>query len=120
RVVVPQAVVHELVVPDFPACGGFDADQAFAIKPVARTMAAIIVVGRRTHRQIDIAEFLVRTHRRPDVGVASLLPGILFPGLDARLLALRHGVEGPEQTAALDVKTPDIAWRRRPLAPPVE
>src|SRR5207245_9434734 len=82
-VVIPQAVMHELVVPDLLAGGRFDTDEAVAIKPGAGAMAAIVIVGRRAHGQIDIAENLVRTHRRPDIGVADLPPRFPLPGLDA-------------------------------------
>ena len=82
-------------------------------------MAAVIIVGRRADRQIDVAELLVGAHRRPDIGVAGFLPGFLLPGLDAGLAGLRHGVEGPEQTAGDDIEAAHVARRRRPLSPPV-
>ena len=67
-------------------------------------MAAVEVVGRRADRQVDVAELLVGAHRRPDVGVAGFLPGILLPGLVAELARLRDGVEGPEQAAGATSK----------------
>ncbi len=112
--------MHELVVPDLPAGSDVETDEALPIEAVAGPVAAIIIVGRRAHRQIDVAELLVGAHRCPDVGVAGFLPGFLLPGFGTGLLALRHRVESPEQLAVRDVESPDIADGRRPLAPPVE
>src|SRR5947207_14468480 len=112
--------MHELVVPDLFTGRCFETDQTVAIKTVAGAMAAIIVVGRRADRQIDVAEFLVGAHRRPDIGGAGFLPGFLFPGLDSWLALLRNGVEGPEQPAGDDIEATNVAGRRRPLFPPVK
>ena len=111
RIVIPQAVMNELIVPDLAAGRDIETDQALAIEPVAGPVAAVIVVSRRAHRQIDVAELFVDAHRRPYIGVADLLPGFLLPGLRAGLLALRYGVEGPEQTAGGRIKPPDVAGR---------
>ena len=111
RVVIPHAMMDELIVPDLFAGRRIKADEAVAIKAVPQAVAAVIIVGRRTHRQIDVTQFLVRAHRRPDIGVAGFLPGVLLPGLDAGLALLRHGMKGPEQFAGHDVKSPDIAGR---------
>src|SRR5215510_6852269 len=103
--------MHDLVVPDLLAGRRVDADEALTVEAVAGPVAAVIVVGRRRDRQIDVAELFVRAHRRPDIGVARFLPGLLLPGLDARFLALRHRVKGPEQAASGGIKAPDVAGR---------
>src|SRR5205807_7389968 len=99
--------------------GRFDTDETVAIKPVAGTVAAIVIIGRRAHRQIDIAEILVRAHRRPDIGVTGLPPRLPLPALDAGLLALRDRVEGPEQPAGHHIEATHVAGRRRAFPPPV-
>src|SRR5207247_2453431 len=83
RVVVPQPVAYELVVPDLLAGRSLDADEAVAIETVSQAVPTVIVVGRCANREIDVAKLFVRAHGRPDVGVAGLLPGVVLPGLDA-------------------------------------
>src|SRR3979490_1962127 len=112
-------MMNELVVPDLLAGRSINADQAVAIEAVAGPMPAIIIVGRRTHWQVNVAKLLVGAHRRPDIGVASFLPGFLLPSLDAGFALLCNGVKGPEQTSGDDVEASDIAGRRRPVSPPV-
>src|SRR5437016_5278202 len=79
-VVVPQTVMDQLVMPDHLAGRDIQTDEALAVKPVAEAVAAEIIVGRRAHGQIDVAQLLVRAHRRPNVGVAGFLPGLVLPG----------------------------------------
>jgi len=69
RVVVPQPVPDELVVPDLLARCRLDADETVTIEAVTGAMSTVVVVGGCADRQIDIAEFLVGTHGCPDVGV---------------------------------------------------
>src|SRR5712692_63916 len=99
--------MDELVVPNLPAGCRIETDETLAIEAVAGTMAAVVVVGRRADRQVNITEFLVGAHRRPDVGVAGFLPGLFLPGLDPGLAFLRHGMEGPEQPAGDDIEASD-------------
>jgi hypothetical protein len=47
RVVIPQPVMHELIVPDLLAGRRIEAHQAVAIEAIAGTVAAVVVVGRR-------------------------------------------------------------------------
>ena len=113
--------MDELVVPDLLAGRRIETDEALAIEPVAGAMAAVIVVGRRAYRQIDVTEFLVRAHRRPDIGVAGLLPGIPSPRSRRRAPRPARTVwKVQSRRPVADVEAPDIAGRRRPFAPPVE
>src|SRR5262245_15385334 len=73
RVVVPQSMSDELVVPYLLAGCRLDAHEAVAIETVSRAMPAVVVVGWRADWEVDVAEFLIRTHRRPNVGVAGFL-----------------------------------------------
>src|SRR5882757_2036875 len=120
RIVVPETVMNELIVPNFLSCRSIKANQALAKEAVTEPVAAKIVVGRRAHRQIDIAEFLVGAHRRPNIGVTGFLPRIVFPALDTGLALLWHGMESPEQTSGDDIEAPHVAWWRRSRTPPVE
>ena len=56
-------------------------------------------------------EFRIRAERRPRVGVARVLPRIVFPCLRAGLGSLRHGVEDPLRRAAHDVERLDVTGR---------
>src|SRR5262249_12530746 len=119
RVVVPQSMPDELVVPYLLAGRRLEAHEAVAIKAVPWTMPAIVVVGGRADRQINVAELLIRAHWRPDVGVPGFLPGIVLPSLDSGLARLGNRVEGPKQAAGAHVEAAYVARRRRPLGPPV-
>ena len=109
QVVVPQAVVHELVVPDALPGGGLHADQALAEEVGPGAVAAVVVVGRRARRQVDVAQLLVGAHGRPHVGLPEVPPGVVLPGLVAVLALLRHRVEDPELLAGAGVEAAHVA-----------
>ena len=110
-VVVPDAVVDGLEVPD--AFAGFDvqADDALREQVVANTVAAVVVVGRRGQGDVDVAEFLVGREHRPGVGVALPPPGLVAPGFRERLAFLRDRVEAPLQLAGAHVVGAYVARR---------
>src|SRR5205814_839995 len=85
QVVVPEAVMHHLEVPDaFPGLR-VQADQALAEETRTRAVAAVPVVVRRPDRKVDVAEVRVVAHRRPDISGPGVLPGTLLPGVVAEL-----------------------------------
>ncbi len=118
QVVVPQAVMDDLEVPDPSPRARVQADQAFREEIVPLAMAAVPVVRGRAHRQVDVAELRVVAHRGPDVRVAGVAPRLVLPRLVAELAGLRHGVEGPELPAGAHVEAAHVA--RRHLAPVLE
>ena len=110
-VVVPDAVVHELVVPDALAGLQIDGDEAFAEQVVAGTMAAVVVAGRDLDRQIGDAELLVDGHLRPDAGIAGVGPRVLEPRVVAELAGARNRVEDPQPLAGARVVAANVALR---------
>ena len=110
-VVVPDAVVDGLEVPDTLAGLDVEADDALGVDVVAEALAAVVVVRRRRQRDVDVAEFLVGGEHGPGVGVALHAPGFVLPGLGERLALLRDGVEAPLELAGADVVRPDVARR---------
>ena len=107
--------MDDLVVPDAAAGPRVEADDAVREQVVALAVAAIEVVRRGAHRQVDVAELQVGGHRRPDVGPADPFGCAVFPGRVAELAGARHGMEGPQQPAGAGVVAADVA--RRPFRP---
>ena len=111
QIVVPDAVVDRLEVPDDLAVAGIEADDRLRVDVVTVPVAAVVIVGRRAERQVDVAELLVGAHHRPDVRVAHLPPGLVLPGLDVGLALTRHGVERPLQLSRADVEASHVTGR---------
>ena len=108
-VVIPDRMVHELVVPDALAGLQIDGDETLGEEIVAGTMAAEIIAGRFFDGQVGDAEILVDGHLRPDAGVAGVLPRLLQPRVVAELAGLRNGVEDPQPLARAGVVAADVA-----------
>ena len=106
---VPDAVVHELVVPLALAGLQIDGDEGLAEEAVAGTRAAVVVAGRRLHRQIREPELLVHADLRPHAGIAGVDPRVLVPGLVAELARLGNRVEDPQPLAGAHVEAADVA-----------
>ena len=109
QVVVPQAVMHELVVPDSLPRDRLDADQALTEEVRPGPVAAVVVVGGRARRQVHVAQLLVGAHGRPHVGLPEGPPRLVLPGLVAGLALLRHRVEDPQLLAGAGVEAAHIA-----------
>ncbi len=106
---IPDAVVDDLKMPDAFAGARVEAHQAFVEEIVAGAMAAVEIAGGRFDGQIDVAEFGIGAHGRPDGGVAGVFPGSVLPGFVAEFARLRDGVEGPEQLAGANVEAAHVA-----------
>ncbi|MCG3164009.1 MAG: hypothetical protein JMDDDDMK_05475 [Acidobacteria bacterium] len=119
QVVIPQPVMRCLKMPDALAGSGVQADDAFSKQVIAKAVAAVPVVGRRAGRQVDVAQLFIQRHRRPDVGVAGVLPRLILPGLRAELACLRDGVEDPDGFARAGVECLHVAARRFLIGRPV-
>src|SRR6185312_16127968 len=76
---VPDAVVHELVVPLLLAGVEIDGDDALAVESGAGTMAAVVVAGRQFDGQIDRVQLFVDGNLSPHAGVARVHPRFFFP-----------------------------------------
>ena len=99
-------------MPDAFAGLCFHADQTLTEEVVAGPLTAVEIVAGRADRQVDIAQFLVRAHRRPDVGRPRGLPGVTFPGLVAVVAFLRDRAKLPDLSASARVKALHITRRR--------
>ena len=114
QVVIPQAVMHHLEVPDALAGGAVHAHEALREQVVAQAMAAVPIVGGRAHRQVNVAGRGIDAHGRPYVGVAAHPPGIALPRLDPHFPRLRNGVEAPALAAVPHVVATHVARRHLP------
>ncbi len=111
QVIVPQAMVNELVVPDTLTCFSVHADQALSVQSVAEPMPVVHVARRAAQRKIDVPQLFVGADHRPQVGVAAVLPRIPLPGFDAWLVFARNHLEGPSRLARARVERAHIAGR---------
>ena len=114
EVVVPDAVVDRLEVPDPLSRLGVDGDDALGEQVVAEAVAAVVVAGRGAGRQVDVAELVVGGERGPDVGVARVAPRLVQPRVGAEVIGLRDGAEHPPDVAGPRVDPLDPAGRRLP------
>ena len=106
---IPDAVVHQLVVPLALAGRQIHGHDALTEQAGARTMAAVVVAGGQLDRQIRHIEFFVDRNLSPDAGVARVDPRLLFPRVVPELAQLRNRVEDPQPLAGLDVEAADVA-----------
>ena len=106
-------------MPDAATGPRVEADDAVREQVVALAVAAVEVVRRSAHRQVDVAEFQIGGHRRPDVGAADPFGGAVLPGRVAELAAAGDRMEGPQQLAGTSVVTADVAGRPLRLRRPV-
>jgi hypothetical protein len=81
EVVVPDAVMDGLEMPDTLPGLDIKGHQAFGKEVVAGTRAAVVVAGWRLDRQVHVTELFVGRHRRPDRDVAGVGPRVVQPGL---------------------------------------
>src|SRR5262249_20084662 len=78
---------------------------------IAGTMAAVVVVGRRTKWQIYIPKRFVDRDHRPHIGIARVLGCSVFPRLVTELASLRNRMERPELLSGPYVESEDVtAW----------
>ncbi len=109
RVVIPDVVVHHLVVPS-PLTGlDVQSDQRGGEEVVARVETTVVVDGRSVRRDIDEAELLIDRHRGPRRHVAGPLPGVVLPSVVSELAGTRDDVELPFQVAGRRVVRHDVA-----------
>src|SRR3990172_2244236 len=96
-------------MPDALAAHGVQTDDRLGEQVVPLAVAAVVIVARRSHREIDKTALLVQSDGRPDVGVAGLAPGFVFPGLVTVLALLGDEIEAPDQLAGLRNKYLDVS-----------
>ncbi len=108
-VVVPDVVLHRLLVPHPFAGLDVERDDARAEEVVAGTEAAVVVDGGAVGRDVDEAAGRVGRHRRPRRHVAGPAPRVVLPRVVAELTRPRNHVELPQELAGLEVVTEDVA-----------
>src|SRR5206468_9699079 len=111
HVVVPDRVMHDLVVPLALAGLQIEADEAVAKQVVARTMASVEIRGRIFNREIHEAELFVDRDLRPHAGVAVGRPRVFFPRVVAEFTRAWDWVERPEELPGLRVPAADETLR---------
>src|SRR5207249_6824660 len=107
---IPEGMMDQLEMPFALAGFQIDADQRFAEKIVAGTMATVKIAGGRFDGQIDEAELFVDGNLRPYASVAGVFGGALFPCVVAELAFFRDGVKNPETLAGTDVEAPNVSF----------
>ncbi len=113
NVVIPDAVVHELVVPLALAGLQIDGDEAFGEQVVAGPIGAEVIAGRALDRQIRDLQLGVDADLSPRAGVAGVRPRVFQPRLVAELAGLRNRVEDPQALAGAHVESADVALHVR-------
>ena len=98
QVVVPEAVLHGLEVPDPLAGARVEADDGLREEVVAEAVSAVVVVARRADGEVDEPPFGVEGHRRPDVRVPHPVPGAVLPGVVPELAGC--GIRLKDQTSS--------------------
>ena len=92
---IPDAVVDELKVPLPFSCVQVDCHQRLCEQVVARTVAAVVIAGRKLDWHVHGLELRVHGERPPHAGIARVRPRVVLPRLVAELSRLRNGVEDP-------------------------
>ena len=111
KIVVPQPVMHDLVMPHSAARARVERDDGLREQVVALPVAAIPVVGGRAHREKEQSSFGVKAHGGPDVGVSHIVVGAVLPRLPAKLAGIGNGLEAPHAAARAHVERLDVARR---------
>ncbi len=100
HVVVPDVVMHQLLIPDELARGGIERDHAIGVEAVPQTQAAVIFVAAGgSDGDVYQAALGVERQEAPHIGAVLDVPAIALPRLVAGLTRLRLGVERPDQLA---------------------
>src|SRR5262245_43219001 len=77
---------------------------AIAEEVVSLTVAAIVILCRRSEGQKNHATFGVNAENRPSVYAAAVLPGITCPGIVTELAWLWNNMKPPHQFAGIDIE----------------
>src|SRR5262249_19584427 len=112
QVVIPQAMMDRLVMPD-PLTGfGFKTDERLGEKGVAQPVGAVPVVGGSAGRNVEVSQFFVSAHDRPWIRGPGVFPRVVFPGLVAEFAGLRNRMKGPCGLAGANIECTNITARR--------
>ena len=109
QVVVPQVVVHRLVVPLTAAGRGVEGNHAVAEQVFTVAVGSVEVVGGRAGSHVDHSPGLVQAESAPAVGSAVVLPGLPLPGVVTEGTRLRQRAEDPLQRPTAHVVGADVS-----------
>ncbi len=112
RVIIPEIVMHQLVMPQTLARARIERQQTIAIEIRAQTIAAPEIICRRTDRKICDAALFVDGKLAPDIRPACGLVSVFRPCVVTEFARIRDRVKGPHEFAAHYVVSADIARRR--------
>src|SRR5207237_1758918 len=107
---VPDAMVHQLVVPLPLTRSQIDRDETLAEQTVAGTMTAVVVARWQFNRQIRESELLVDRNLPPHAGIAGIRPRVALPRVVAELAETGNRVEDPEALSRADVEPGHVAF----------
>ena len=116
RVVVPDVVVHHLVVPQPLAGLDVERDEARRKQVVARAEAAVHVLRGAVGRDVDDAALRIGRQRRPRRHVAGRPPRVVLPRVVADFARPRDHVELPHELPGAARRRPGCRRARSPGA----
>ena len=119
-IVVPQIVMHELLVPLQLPGERIERDERVAVEVVAVAVGAVEIGGRAAERHVHEPALDIDGHEAPGVRAGAVLVGARRPRLASRLTRPRDGVERPQHLAGARIPPADVAVqparRRRAFA----
>jgi hypothetical protein len=100
-----------LIMPQSFAGLGVQGNQGVREEIRALPVSSVAILGSGRYRKIHNASVFIATHRRPDIGAASIAPGIFLPGIIPELSRMRHRVKPPDGFARERIKRANVATR---------
>ena len=111
QVVVPEAVVNRLEVPEKRSRARVHREQRLGVEVVAEPVPSVVVVARSADAEVEHASLLVDDHGRPRIGVSCHFFGAVLPCLVPGLPLLRDQVEVPDSLPRAHVERLKVAGR---------
>ena len=109
QIVVPQVMMHDLIVPDAFAGLGIETEDAVSKEILADPIAAPVIIGGRSGAEEDPPPPGVQRDATPGIGASHALPCIGRPGVVAELLRMGNGMKDPASFAGPQVEGTDVA-----------
>ena len=109
HIVIPDVVVHHLVIPEKLARGGIQCHQGIPEKALTFSVRSIKIVRGRPYGKENHPPLHVHAHDGPHIGPRTVFPGITFPGLVSSFAGSGDGVEPPDQLSGTDIKGANVS-----------
>src|SRR5208337_5694254 len=107
---VPDAVVHQLIVPLSFAGLEVDGDDALSEQAIARTMAAVKIAGGQLDWKVGHPKLLVDADLAPHASVAGVIGRIIFPSVIAEFAGFGDGMEDPQPLSGANIESANEAF----------